>query len=498
MKKCLTGFILFVALLLLNIPISAAVQPAVIYATEANPVRAQVWNAQGDLVWVDVVNAQGGIDYLQTPAGWKRVYTMPTAQEVAQQATALKAQLESDNLRIQGEGDSPITAYHRLWDLKQTIDRIPESLYTAAQSKLAGLGKTLTIRLADALPANGAMGGSYAPSSTTMNLDMIGTHTHEYGHMVQLTLLSALYGADRLRSEWIALNGGAAYGGGYVEGTFITNYASTSFEEDFAESFSYLFDSPTAVQDLAQKSPNCPAIQKLRYLQRVLMECFSVNASIFYAIDPSQPSTWAQNGVIRYLELFPSDTFLASGSQPFYPGYQSGTARWDFAQATYLLADKLERERTGNPDWWISIYPEYPEEMLGGLHPFTDLWPRQGMLYVRHWFDEPDPVIKLYLMGVVSGTGSESFGSANLITRQEAAVMLHRLCTALGYSFPESEEVSFADESLCAAWALDSIRAVTAAGIMSGVGDGHFAPTGVYTYEQSALTMVRVYELFQK
>ena len=210
MKKCLTGFILFVALLLLNIPISAAVQPAVIYATEANPVRAQVWNAQGDLVWVDVVNAQGGIDYLQTPAGWKRVYTMPTAQEVAQQATALKAQLESDNLRIQGEGDSPITAYHRLWDLKQTIDRIPESLYTAAQSKLAGLGKTLTIRLADALPANGAMGGSYAPSSTTMNLDMIGTHTHEYGHMVQLTLLSALYGADRLRSEWIALNGGAA------------------------------------------------------------------------------------------------------------------------------------------------------------------------------------------------------------------------------------------------------------------------------------------------
>ena len=76
--------------------------------------------------------------------------------------------------------------------------------------------------------------------------------------------------------------------------------------------------------------------------------------------------------------------------------------------------------------------------------------------------------------------------------------MLHRLCTALGYSFPESEEVSFADESLCAAWALDSIRAVTAAGIMSGVGDGHFDPTGVYTYEQSALTMVRVYELIRE
>ena len=126
----------------------------------------------------------------------------------------------------------------------------------------------------------------------------------------------------------------------------------TSFEEDFAESFTYLFDSPTSVQDLAQKAPNCPAIQKLRYLQRVLMECFSVNASIFYAIDPSQPSAWAQNGVVRYLELFPNDTFLASGSQPFYPGYQSGTARWDFAQAAYLTGGTASFHRpvaeTGN------------------------------------------------------------------------------------------------------------------------------------------------------
>ena len=69
MKKRLTGLILFAALLLLNAPISAAVQPAVIYDDASNPVRAQVWNAQGELVWVDVVNAQGGIDYLQTPAG---------------------------------------------------------------------------------------------------------------------------------------------------------------------------------------------------------------------------------------------------------------------------------------------------------------------------------------------------------------------------------------------------------------------------------------------
>ena len=58
----------------------------------------------------------------------------------------------------------------------------------------------------------------------------------------------------------------------------------------------------------------------------------------------------------RYLELFPNDTFLASASNPSTPVYQSGTARWDFAQAAYLLADKLERERTGDPDWWAAAY----------------------------------------------------------------------------------------------------------------------------------------------
>ena len=111
MKKRLTGLILFAALLLLNAPISAAVQPAVIYDDASNPVRAQVWNAQGELVWVDVVNAQGGIDYLQTPAGWKRVYTMPTSQAVAQQARDREEWLEARyTLRIEGAGDNPLTA----------------------------------------------------------------------------------------------------------------------------------------------------------------------------------------------------------------------------------------------------------------------------------------------------------------------------------------------------------------------------------------------------
>ena len=499
MKKRLASLLLSILLLVLAAPVAEAVQPSVIYDEAFNPVRAQMRNAQGELEWVDIVNAQGGIDYLQTPAGWNRVYDMPTAQEVAQKAEALQARLERQyNLRIQGAGEKPMTVYYRLRDLEQVIARIPEPLYAAAQASLAAMGETLTVLLNDALPATSAMMGSYDPSTVTIGLHMTGVHTHEYGHLVHLTLLGSLYGADRLRAEWTAFNGGASYGSGYVEGTFLTHYASTSYEEDFAESFSYLFDHPTSVQDLAQKDPNCPAIQKLRFLQRVLLECFPVDASIFYSIDPSQPSGWAQAGVARYLELFPDATFLASSSSPFYPGYQSGAARWDFAQAAYLLADRLERERTGDPGWWAAAYPDCPEERLAVLHPFTDLWPRQGALYSNRWSDSPDGIIKLYQMGVIGGTSAGTFSPANLITRQEAAVLLHRLCTALGCPLPETGTVSFTDMELCASWALESVQAVTAAGIMSGVGGGRFEPTGVYTYEQSALTMARVYDLLQE
>ena len=72
--------------------------------------------------------------------------------------------------------------------------------------------------------------------------------------------------------------------------------------------------------------------------------------------------------------------------------------------------------------------------------------------------------------------------------------MLARLCQVLGYDLPGGGSLP-ADAGQCASWALDSIQTVTAAGLMSGVGDGKFAPTAPYTYEQSALTMVAVYDL---
>ena len=54
---------------------------------------------------------------------------------------------------------------------------------------------------------------------------------------------------------------------------------------------------------------------------------------------------------------------------------------------------------------------------------------------------------------------------------------------------------TFADNSQISSWAMDAVGQVQAAGIMGGVGNNQFAPNGDYTREQSIITMLRVFEL---
>ncbi len=66
---------------------------------------------------------------------------------------------------------------------------------------------------------------------------------HEFGHALEW-LCRSKYGAQKLSSEWQALGGGAAYNvfdgrGSYSTTTFVSLYASSSYEEDFAETFAH-------------------------------------------------------------------------------------------------------------------------------------------------------------------------------------------------------------------------------------------------------------------
>lgn len=95
-------------------------------------------------------------------------------------------------------------------------------------------------------------------------------------------------------------------------------------------------------------------------------------------------------------------------------------------------------------------------------------------------------------LGIVNGTGGNSFNPDSRITRQEAAVMLSRMAKVLKL-LVGTPTVSYSDSKEIANWALEGVNDVTALGVMNGVGNA-FDPTGTYTVEQAIVTAERVFE----
>jgi|GEM_PF-205071 len=88
-----------------------------------------------------------------------------------------------------------------------------------------------------------------------------------------------------------------------------------------------------------------------------------------------------------------------------------------------------------------------------GANPFTDV---------------NDPALtRAYYAGIVSGVGGGKFNPGAAVTRQEAAVMLHRVLTLLeDNSFRASGTASFADAHQIADWAKASVSYLREAGVM--------------------------------
>ena len=103
-------------------------------------------------------------------------------------------------------------------------------------------------------------------------------------------------------------------------------------------------------------------------------------------------------------------------------------------------------------------------------------------------------VQKMAWLSIVQGHGDGTFGPDALLTREQAAIILTKLAGALGCTL-KSAPLTFADKPEISSWALDYVASVTAQGIMLGVGGGRFDPQGIYTFEQSLITILRVYNL---
>lgn len=101
----------------------------------------------------------------------------------------------------------------------------------------------------------------------------------------------------------------------------------------------------------------------------------------------------------------------------------------------------------------------------------------------------------LNALGIVKGKSETEFAPNDYLTREEAAAILCRLINKIYPDWDTTEQYfDFADSGQISDWAMNDIQVICNMGIMQGVGDNRFAPKELYTTEQAAATLVRIYE----
>jgi hypothetical protein len=103
-------------------------------------------------------------------------------------------------------------------------------------------------------------------------------------------------------------------------------------------------------------------------------------------------------------------------------------------------------------------------------------------------------VQKLGGLGVVSGIGGGNFSPDDVLTREQAAVILSRLAEALGKPF-RKHSPTFSDNTKISFWAWGQVGQIQAAGLISGVGDNRFAPKDLCNREQCIIMITRFFDI---
>lgn len=99
---------------------------------------------------------------------------------------------------------------------------------------------------------------------------------------------------------------------------------------------------------------------------------------------------------------------------------------------------------------------------------------------------------KAYEAGLIKGTSASLFGKGSPISREDVAVIMCRMADGL---LPSSADSDFTDSDSIADYAKDSVAKLAKSGIISGMGDGSFAPKAVCTRAQAAVMIYKILNL---
>lgn len=88
--------------------------------------------------------------------------------------------------------------------------------------------------------------------------------------------------------------------------------------------------------------------------------------------------------------------------------------------------------------------------------------------------------------GIVAGVSQGRFEPNRTITREEMAVMLMKFLASQNKSYAATGYANFSDGGSIAGWAKDSVDKMTRQGLLSGMGNGDFAPKANFSRAQAA------------
>lgn len=105
-----------------------------------------------------------------------------------------------------------------------------------------------------------------------------------------------------------------------------------------------------------------------------------------------------------------------------------------------------------------------------------------------------DAVIWAVENSVSEGISDTEFGRDKVLSRQEGAVFVIRMAHACGISLPKAADMTlFRDAASISAFARSSVMACQMATLLSGKGEGTFAPNSDITNEEAATLVYRLY-----
>ena len=94
--------------------------------------------------------------------------------------------------------------------------------------------------------------------------------------------------------------------------------------------------------------------------------------------------------------------------------------------------------------------------------------------------------------GIVAGVGQGRFEPNRTITREEMAVMLNKFLASQNKSYAATGYGNFSDGGSIAVWAKNSVDKMTRQGLLSGMGNGNFAPKESFSRAQAAQVLYTI------